>query len=147
MERPGLPPIRSLEDMPRYLEAQSLLLDDLNVRTQKLLEVTEKMQQQMEKVPEGLTYPIELTITGNTITAYELTKEPDAGSRPWFSCTVYNDGSDDVLVRANSPVGRFQRVEQGESVDIDFKAPKLKSLFFKCDTATSNAALRILGEA
>jgi hypothetical protein len=142
-----LPKIEKLEDVPRYLESQGLLLDDLNVRMQTLLELTQTMLSRMERVPEGLTFPIELTVTGNTITKYEIEKEPDAGSRPWNSASIYNDGPDTVEFRANTPVGRFQTIQEGEGADLDFHAPLLKKLFFRCQSPTASTALRILGEA
>lgn len=142
-----LPKIERLEQLPRYLEEQGLLLDDLNVRMQTLLELTEKVLNRMERIPEGLAFPIERTVTGNTITKYEMEKEPDAGSRPWNSASIYNDGPDTVEFRANTTVGRFQIVQEGEGADMDFHAPLLKKLFFRCQSPTASAALRILGEA
>lgn len=133
---------------------QTILLDEVAGRLEELSELTQqfrdiaaKMEKQMQKIPEGITYPIELTVTGLTTTRYDMTEEPAAGERTWYSCTIYNDGESDVYFRANSPIGNFQRLESGESADIDFRAPLLKKLFFKCGSATASAALRILGEA
>ena len=122
-------------------------LEDLTELTQQFRDIATLIQKQMPRIPEGLTFPIELTIVGNTITEYALEDEPDAGSRPWLSATIYSDGPDDCWVRANNAVGRFQKFTDGEAVDIDFKAPLLKKLYFKCGSATASAALRILGEA
>lgn len=122
-------------------------LEDLGELTQQFRDIAAKMESQMVKVPEGLTFPVELSITGATIIKYDLEEEPDAGSRPWYSCTIYSDGPDDCWVRANTPVGRYQKFTEGEAVDIDFKSPLLKRLFFRCGSATASTALRILGEA
>ena len=145
------PPLAKIID-PSIL--QTILLDEIAGRLEDLGELTQQfrdiatlIEKQMPRIPEGVTYPIELTIKGNVITEYAIEDEPDAGSRPWLSATIYSDGPDNCWVRANNVVGRFQKFTDGEAVDIDFKAPLLKKLYFKCGSATASTALRILGEA
>lgn len=134
---------------------QTILLDELAGRLEDITEIVAKManltslmQSQMEKIPEGMMFPIPaLAVSGLGITSYNLEEEPDAGSRPWFSASISNDGPDDIEFRANSYLGRWQLIQEGEAVNLDFHAAKLRRLYFKGTSASSSASVRILGEA
>lgn len=124
---------------------QAYLLDAINKHLEDLNAGIQALRQEMPKVPEGIIYNPELTITGNTVTEFNILEEPDAGNKPWFSCSIHNDGPDDVWIQANSYLGKFRKITADEGLGIDFKAPKLIRLYFKCE-ATGSAALRITGE-
>lgn len=140
--------IEKLDQVPRYLEAQGLLLDDLNVRLQKLLELTESMERRMERVPQGVHCTIEKTITGETITRVRLKEEPEADHRPFFSATITNDedSANDLYVRINVIHKRFRRLRPSEVLKVDFHAPRLEAIYFKCAEATHSALAIIDGE-
>jgi len=55
---PRLPPIRKVEDIPRYLEQSGLLLDDLNVRMEHLKSLMGQMLQSLEKLAVLSAIPV-----------------------------------------------------------------------------------------
>ncbi|MFH1485659.1 MAG: hypothetical protein ABIH46_06285 [Chloroflexota bacterium] len=143
---PELPrPVR-LEDVPRLLQSAETLMDDLNVRAQTILDKLNTALERMQQVPEGEVFPVEVNITGTRATEYNIEDESDAGYKPWFSCTIYNDGNDDLYVAVNSSRRRFQKVLQGEALDVDMHSPKIKTLYFKTATVGGSCSLRIVGE-
>ncbi len=144
----GLPGVKSLEEVPKYLEAQGLLLDDLNVRLNQLVQLTQKMVEGMQRVPQGIVCTIEKTITGNRVTRVRLKEEPEAGHQPWFSATITNDvdSASDVWVAVNDPQKRFRKLRPSESAKVDFHAPKMEDIYAKCEGAGDSALLVIQGE-
>jgi hypothetical protein len=126
---------------------QTYFLDSINKRLEDMTGVLVSM---MPKVPEGIIFNPELTVTGDKITEFNILEEPEAGNKPWFSCSIFNDGPDDVWLMANSYLGKFRRLGTHEGLDLDFKAPKLNKLYFKCGPVVGeleqSAALRITGE-
>ena len=143
-----LPKLEKLEDVPRYLESQGLLLDDLNVRVQQLIELTKQLVGQMERVPQGVQCTIEKTITGNIPTEINLEEEPDADHKLWHSCTITNDedSENNVYAIVNSPTKRYRKLRPSESLNVDFRAPKLKRIFLKCNAVGETANVIIVGE-
>ena len=144
----GLPGVKSLEEVPKYLEAQGLLLDDLNVRLNQLVQLTKQMVEGMQKVPQGIVCTMEKTITGNRVTRIRLKEEPEADHQPWFSATITNDedSESDVWVAVNDPTKRFRKLRPSESVKVDFHAPKLEDIYAKCAAADESATLVIQGD-
>lgn len=101
----------------------------------------EKQEAQMEKVPVGRMRPYALTIEGSDIWRMEV-KSPKYVGRPCNSATVLNNGPDSVFVCLNDIRDGFQEVLSGESLDFDFRSPKIERFFFK-STAGGTANLRI----
>lgn len=143
-----LPRIEKLEQLPRYLEEQALLLDDLNVRTQQVLEVMQGIKERMERVPQGVQCTIEKTITGNIPTVVDLAKEPDADYKVWYSATITNDedSENDVHALVNLPTRKYRRLRPSESLSVDFHAPLLKKIYLKCHAQGETANVIIIGE-
>ncbi len=144
----GLPSVRSLEEVPRYLEAQGLLLDDLNVRLNQLVQLTKKMVEGMQKVPQGIVCTMEKTISGNRVTRIRLKEEPEADHQPWFSATITNDEDSpgDVWVAVNDSRKRFRKLRPSESAKVDFHAPKMEDIYAKCEGPGDSALLVIQGD-
>lgn len=143
-----LPKIEKLEDVPRYLESQGLLLDDLNVRMEHLKSLMTQMLERMQRVPQGIQCTIEKTITGNIPTQINLEKEPDADYKTWFSATITNDedSDNDVYTVVNLPIRKYRRLRPSESLSVDFHAPLLKKIYLKCNAASETANVIIVGE-
>lgn len=143
-----LPKLERLEDVPRYLESQGLLLDDLNVRMQTLLELTQTMLNRMQMIPKGVQCTIEKTITGNIPTQINLEKEPDADYKAWYSATITNDedSDDNCYVVVNMPTRKYRRLRPSESLSVDFHAPLLRKVFLKCASAAETAKVILVGE-
>ena len=143
-----LPKMEGFEQLPRYLEEQGLLLDDLNVRMQTLLELTETLVNRMQRVPQGIQCTIEKTITGNVPVLVDLAKEPDADYKVWYSATITNDedSANDVYTLVNLPTRKYRRLRPSESLSVDFHAPLLKKIFLKCNAAGETANVIIIGE-
>jgi hypothetical protein len=144
----SLPKIEKLEDVPRYLESQGLLLDDLNVRMQTLVELTQTMLRQIQRVPQGIQCTIEKTITGNIPTVIDLQKEPDADYKVWYSATITNDedSENDVYVVVNLPTRKYRKLRPSESLSVDFHAPLLQKIYLKCNAVGETASVVIVGE-
>lgn len=143
-----LPKIEKLEQLPRYLEEQGLLLDDLNVRMQQLLEIQRNMQAQMQRVPQGVQCTIEKTITGSIPAVVDLAREPDGDYKIWYSATITNDedSENDVYAVVNLPTRKYRRLRPSESLSVDFHAPLLKKIFLKCNAQGETANVVIVGE-
>lgn len=131
---------------------QIFILDEIVGRLEALESFTEELKKvvayiaaEMERVSEGIVYPIELTIEGNTITEFNIEEEPSGGHKPWFSCTIYADGPDTLWVAVNTTVKGFSRIENAEAMDVDFHSPKIRKLFFYT-VKDGECAVRIIGE-
>lgn len=125
---------------------QTILLDEIAGRLEDLGELikalgslTLKMEQQMEKIPEGRMRPFEKSITGNTVEMWEVI---DDVGRKCNSATVYNDGPNEVYICLNDIRDGFQEIKEGESLDFSFKHPVIERFFFK-STSDGTANLRI----
>lgn len=125
---------------------QTILLDEIAGRLEDLGEITKalgslvlRMENQMEKVPEGRMRPFEKTITGDTV---EMWKVIDDVGRKCSSATVYNDGPNEVYICLNDIRDGFQEIKEGESLDFSFKHPVIERFFFK-STSDGTANLRI----
>ncbi|GAI50864.1 unnamed protein product, partial [marine sediment metagenome] len=79
------------------------------------------------------------TITGDTIQRWGVKSKVE---RKCNSATVYNDGPDSVFVCLNDIRDGFQEIKKGESLDFDFRSPKIERFFFK-STSSGTANLRI----
>lgn len=123
-----------------------ILLDEIAGRLEELGEimmalgrVTTKMESQMEKIPEGKMRPYTPTITGDTIERWEVKSKV---GQKCNSATVYNDGPDSAYVCLNDIRDGFQEIKVGESLDFDFRSPKIERFFFKSEPS-GEANLRI----
>lgn len=105
----------------------------------RIRKTLERQEEMMEKIPEGRMRPFKKSITGDTP---EMWKVIDDVGRKCNSATVYNDGPDSAYVCLNDIRDGFQEVKEGESLDFDFRSPKIERFFFK-STADGTANLRI----
>lgn len=144
--RPILPPGREKPGPVSPDVLQTIYLDEIAGRLEELGELTRalgslvlRMENQMEKIPQGRMRPFEKAITGNTIERWDVIE--DVG-RECNSATVYNDGPDSVWVCLNDIRDGFQEVKESESLDFDFKHPVIRMFFFK-STTEGTANLRI----
>lgn len=152
---PELPKTPGLEEEEKRIRPdilQTMLLDEIVGRLEALEEVSAQVKiilkyisEEMERIPEGIVFPIELTITGNRITKFDIEEEPSGGHRPWFSCAIYADGPDTLWVAVNTTIRGFSRVEKAEGVNVDFHSPKIKKLFFYT-IKDGECAVRIIAE-
>lgn len=124
---------------------QTIILDEIAGRLADLGEIMEKVKNQMEIIPEGLIYPVERTIDGVGIVKLEITKEPECGEKPWYSCTIYNDGDSDLYVSLNFAHKKYQKVKSGEALDLDMHAPLIRTLYFK-SVVEGSCDIRVVGE-
>ena len=146
-----LPPKKIID--PTVL--QTILLDEISGRLEDLSELTQqfrdiaaKMEQGMLKVPEGVVLTVARTITGQLITRLNLRQEPEAHEREWYSAVVTNDeeSANSVQVAFNTWKFGWRSLRPSESASVDFHAPKLTDIYFKCANITDTANVIILGE-
>lgn len=145
---PPLPRPARLEDVPRLLQSAETLMDDLNVRAQTILDKLEAVLSQMERVPQGVMCTMgPLSITGNQWRELKLEEESDADYRRWFSATVTNDedSSNNILVMVNTLLKKPRELRPSESLDIDFHAPLLKTIYIRCGNLGESATVWIVG--
>jgi len=129
-----------------YLDEIAGRLEELGELTKALGSLVLRMEAQMEKIPEGRMRPYTKTITGDTITRWEVKSEKWVG-RPCSSATIYNDGNESdtdesVYVCLNDVRDGFQEIKVAESLDFNFRSPKIERFFFKAQ-AGSSANIRI----
>lgn len=145
---PRLPRPVKLEDVPRLLQSAETLMDDLNVRAQKILEGLDSVLSRMERVPEGVMCTMgPLSITGNQWKELKLAEESDADYRRWFSATITNDedSSSNILVIVNTLLKKPRELRPSESLDIDFHAPLLRTIYIRCNNLGESATVWIVG--
>lgn len=140
-----------------------VLLDDLNVtllQSKKLLssmeQALEKILESQQKIPLGVVETFDdISVASTSEQVFDTIAQVE---QKFFSATVYNEGSDDIMVRANDGFpwetsgvyqarkSRYITLAQGESINIDFHAPLLRYIYYKLAPGGSSAAMKIVGE-
>lgn len=159
---PTKPPLKPPAKLPPALKEgdkrirpdilQTMLLDEIIGRLEAVEKFTEQVKiiiayiaAEMERVPEGLVYSIDKTITGSKIVEYDIEKEVTAGHLLWFSCTIYNRGPDSLWVAINTTTKGFTKIDESETFSVDFHSPKVKKLYFY-STTEGTCLATIVGE-
>ena len=146
---PGVLLITLLDDMTRTLES----MRDIEGRMAKALT---SIEANMELVPKGVAETFDgISVTSTAEAVFDTVKETE---QLWFSATVYNEGPDSVQVRANDGdpserawiraqrKSRYLTLDLGESMDVDFKSPKLRYIYYRLAPSSASAVIKIVGE-
>lgn len=138
------------------------LLDDLNLTQRanntlitRMTELLAKMERGMQRVPHGV---VEVFDDLSVTTGEQVFDTIYRTEQRWFSGTIYNEGPDDIQVRANDGFPwetpgvyaarktRYVTLASGESIDMDFNAPLLRSIYYKLAAGATSASMKIVGE-
>jgi hypothetical protein len=123
----------------RAEEAQVLLLDRMLTEMRKLRADYEEIKQIVkDQVPVGVTEPVQpITVTHDVKRVTPI--------KPWFNCSIVNDGPNSVKVIVNSEKSfEWHTVAKDETYRVDMGRPLIKDVLLQCNTGET-ADVRIVG--
>jgi hypothetical protein len=88
-------------------------------------------------IPKGEYVPFSPVEVSDSITSVDI-------GAPLFSCTIINDGPDDVYPLIYPITDKVTPLKKGEPLIIDFRSAKIKNIAFVCDEGC-RATVRIFG--
>jgi hypothetical protein len=110
----------------------------------RIRKAVERQSEVMEEVSAGHMRPFPLTIEGSDIWLWQV-KDDDVVGKICYTASIVNDGPDSCYAALNDLREGFHEIKSGESMDFDFKKPRIERFFFK-STDGGTAALRVVLE-
>jgi hypothetical protein len=123
----------------RAEEAEVMLLDKMLEEMRQLRADYVEIKRIVEdQVPSGVTDPIEpITVTHEVKRVIPV--------KPWFNCSIVNDGPYSVMVIVNSEKSfEWHEIAKDETYKVDMGRPLIKDVLLQCDIGET-ATVRLVG--
>lgn len=103
-----------------------VLLDEISAKLELILERLARVENEMQRVPEGILEPMEVNVSDKITTL--------TSAKPWCKFTIVNDGEHPVYVMVNRvTAARTAPLNPGDSLTVDWASPKIHTIYLVCD--------------